>query len=423
MLAQAEEELEEDSAFGSNRSTPGTPGSGDSPTQSSQRLLGKARQWAEPDQEVEEEEGVASWASVRMQGDRKRQEDERESGLLTRRSEVWDGPLQLRWPLPLPSPPQLDSFSRHFESIVESHRAKGTSFSSLDSWDLLLSPAHTFSFDLSTLTPYIQAQGREGPRQKMDLSFAPLVEPVVSGLDETLRSETLPTVRAGLNGGGGAKDDLIPRMRPRRERESWRRANSRDDVHKADSASSLQGSSRERPRPPQEEVEGGRALGSGNALLNGTKADLQAAKRLAKRLYNLDGFRRSDVTPQLSGSNEFSRMVADEYLSYFDFRGLSIDRALRAFLKEFALIGETQERERVLCHFSKRFLQCNPDTTDEDSIHTLTCAVMLLNTDLHGPNIGKRMSCSQFIANLEGLNGGKDLPPGAAEGAVQLHQE
>ncbi|XP_059929225.1 PH and SEC7 domain-containing protein 1-like [Gadus macrocephalus] len=125
MLAQAEEELEEDSAFGSNRSTPGTPGSGDSPTQNSQRLLGKARQWAEPDQEVEEEEGVASWASVRMQGDRKRQEDERESGLLTRRSEVWDGPLQLRWPLPLPSPPQLDSFSRHFESIVESHRAKG----------------------------------------------------------------------------------------------------------------------------------------------------------------------------------------------------------------------------------------------------------------------------------------------------------
>ena len=88
MLAQAEEELEEDSAFGSNRSTPGTPGSGDSPTQSSQRLLGKARQWAEPDQEVEEEEGVASWASVRMQGDRKRQEDERESGLLTRRSDT-----------------------------------------------------------------------------------------------------------------------------------------------------------------------------------------------------------------------------------------------------------------------------------------------------------------------------------------------
>lgn len=34
----------------------------------------------------------------------------------------------------------------------------------------------------------------------------------------------------------------------------------------------------------------------------------------------------------------------------------------RAFLKEFALMGETQERERVLSHFSKRYLQCNPNT-------------------------------------------------------------
>lgn len=34
----------------------------------------------------------------------------------------------------------------------------------------------------------------------------------------------------------------------------------------------------------------------------------------------------------------------------------------RAFLREFALMGETQERERVLAHFSRRYLQCNPNT-------------------------------------------------------------
>ncbi|KAI4807253.1 hypothetical protein KUCAC02_027075 [Chaenocephalus aceratus] len=44
-----------------------------------------------------------------------------------------------------------------------------------------------------------------------------------------------------------------------------------------------------------------------------------------------------------------------------------------------------------------------------DAVHTLTCAVMLLNTDLHGQNIGKRMSCTQFISNLEGLNDGQDF--------------
>ncbi|MEQ2190028.1 hypothetical protein GOODEAATRI_031309, partial [Goodea atripinnis] len=40
--------------------------------------------------------------------------------------------------------------------------------------------------------------------------------------------------------------------------------------------------------------------GSDEVLTNGLKPDLQAAKRLAKRLYNLDGFRKSDVARHLS---------------------------------------------------------------------------------------------------------------------------
>uniref|UniRef100_A0A8C7L5S4 PH and SEC7 domain-containing protein 1-like n=1 Tax=Oncorhynchus kisutch TaxID=8019 RepID=A0A8C7L5S4_ONCKI len=162
---------------------------------------------------------------------------------------------------------------------------------------------------------------------------------------------------------------------------------------------------------PQQDVGERLALGSTEALANGNKADLQAAKRLAKHLFNLDGFRKSDVARHLSKNNEFSRMVGEEYLSYFNFSGLTIDQALRAFLREFALMGETQERERVLAHFSRRYLQCNPNAIpSEDSVHTLTCALMLLNTDLHGHNIGKKMSVLQFIGNLEGLNNGKDFP-------------
>lgn len=74
-------------------------------------------------------------------------------------------------------------------------------------------------------------------------------------------------------------------------------------------------------------------------------------------------------------------------------------------------MGETQERERVLAHFSQRYFQCNPGAlSSEDGAHTLTCALMLLNTDLHGHNIGKRMTCGDFIGNLEGLNEGGDFP-------------
>lgn len=42
-------------------------------------------------------------------------------------------------------------------------------------------------------------------------------------------------------------------------------------------------------------------LSSSDTLTNGGRhADVAAAKRLAKRLYNLDGFRKSDVAPHLS---------------------------------------------------------------------------------------------------------------------------
>lgn len=41
-------------------------------------------------------------------------------------------------------------------------------------------------------------------------------------------------------------------------------------------------------------------LGSNDTLTSSNRADLEAAKRLAKRLYNLDGFRKCDVARHLS---------------------------------------------------------------------------------------------------------------------------
>ena len=120
---------------------------------------------------------------------------------------------------------------------------------------------------------------------------------------------------------------------------------------------------------------------------------------------------RSYIKRILIFSNEFSRVVADEYLKYFLFERMTLDESLRMFLKQFSLSGETQERERVLVHFSKRFLDCNPGTfNSQDAVHTLTCAIMLLNTDLHGQNIGRKMTCSEFIDNLSELNDGENFP-------------
>ena len=41
--------------------------------------------------------------------------------------------------------------------------------------------------------------------------------------------------------------------------------------------------------------------------------DIPSANRLAKRLYNLEGFRKTDISRHLSKNNDFSKAVAEEY--------------------------------------------------------------------------------------------------------------
>jgi len=139
--------------------------------------------------------------------------------------------------------------------------------------------------------------------------------------------------------------------------------------------------------------------------------DRPSALRLAKRLYHLTGFRKSDVSRHLYKKNDFSTLVAEEYLKFFDFSEDTLDSALRKFLGQFSLYGETQERERVLAHFSQRFMECNPGSfNSDDACHTLTCAIMLLHSDLHSKNVRRRMTCQEFIENLNELNDGDNFP-------------
>ncbi|PAA88556.1 hypothetical protein BOX15_Mlig006119g1 [Macrostomum lignano] len=139
-------------------------------------------------------------------------------------------------------------------------------------------------------------------------------------------------------------------------------------------------------------------------------ADREAARRLAKRLFLLEGFRHTDVAKHLSRKNDFNTLVGEEYAALFDFSDDTLDTALRKFLSRFCLQGETADQERVLLHFAKSYLRCNPDSyPTADSCHTLACALLLLNKDLHGA-IGQRMTSQQFIDNLANLNEGQNYP-------------
>ncbi|NXO81184.1 PSD1 protein, partial [Sitta europaea] len=271
----------------------------------------------------------------------------------------------------------MDSFSKHFETIMESHRAKGTSYTSLDSIDILSSPARThgtfFTFDLPTLTPEIQGKIRDSAKV-IEENFAPLahLEPdsgTSSATDApwTEREEEWGRRRKGTQHSPCHSEDNFGTPLASNTRLTWSVPS-----HCSDRPQSQQISDSESEMDCVEQL----ALGSTDTLSNGHKADLEAAKRLAKRLYNLDGFKKADVARHLGKNNEFSRMVAGEYLKFFVFTGMSLDQALRSFLKELALMGETQERERVLAHFSQRYYECNPNAISSEDGSQATCAIL-----------------------------------------------
>ncbi|XP_062410966.1 PH and SEC7 domain-containing protein 1 isoform X2 [Sardina pilchardus] len=329
-----------------------------------------------------------------------------------------------------------DVFSSQFESIVESDRLRSTLYSSLDSLDALSSadddpdPEPSFTFDLP-LTPMIQQRLKEsghfldgvapdfgrqevlsvtatGKSGKGALEVTTSFVDVTDSADRTsvsTETETASSRHSSDNSSGSVANGVVENTG--QDSKDWLQGCLRSD---ADLKEALSGwdsdmGSTERLKDSND------ALHNSSGGSGGNRGDQEAARRLARRLYHLEGFRRSDVAKHLGKNNEFSKMVAEEYLTFFEFTGMTLDQSLRTFLKAFALMGETQERERVLIHFSNRYYQCNPSIiASQDGVHCLTCALMLLNTDLHGHNIGKKMTCQEFINNLDGLNEGQDFP-------------
>ncbi|CAL2042123.1 unnamed protein product [Caenorhabditis brenneri] len=125
------------------------------------------------------------------------------------------------------------------------------------------------------------------------------------------------------------------------------------------------------------------------------------ASQIARKLYELKSCTSTDVADKLNEQNDFSFLILVKYLELFQFSTTRIDAALREFLSRVELRGESSARERLLRVFSARYLECNPSIFESlDEVHTLTCALLLLNSDLHGPNTGKKMTSRDFITNI-----------------------
>ncbi|XP_015188681.1 PREDICTED: IQ motif and SEC7 domain-containing protein 1 isoform X5 [Polistes dominula] len=113
--------------------------------------------------------------------------------------------------------------------------------------------------------------------------------------------------------------------------------------------------------------------------------------------------------------NTFNMAVLEYFSQELDLSGMQVDVALRKFQAYFRMPGEAQKIERLMEVFSQRYCQCNPDVVSRlrsaDTVFVLAFAIIMLNTDLHTPNLKpeRRMRLDDFVKNLRGIDDCGDI--------------
>ncbi|KAG8933355.1 hypothetical protein FRC01_009680, partial [Tulasnella sp. 417] len=135
-----------------------------------------------------------------------------------------------------------------------------------------------------------------------------------------------------------------------------------------------------------------------------TEEDLPArAKSLADRCWREDEtFKaREKIAEWLGGSGAVNKQALSYYMDHFDFKGYRLDNAFRHLCGKLYLKAETQQVDRILEQFGRRYWDCNPGNIfgNPSVVHSVAYSLLLLNTDLHIADIASHMSRGQFVRN------------------------
>ncbi|KAL1748693.1 hypothetical protein HDZ31DRAFT_29171 [Schizophyllum fasciatum] len=190
-------------------------------------------------------------------------------------------------------------------------------------------------------------------------------------------------------------------------------------------------------RLPRERRSSTRIMGSPDLLRSGSMASVpyqrkssqgesmetadmdQRGKELAMRCWNEDEefLAKEKIAEWLGGqcvyhleplpsadhqhSGLINKVALRHYMSNFDFSNLRLDMAFRRLCSKLFLKAETQQVDRILEEFSRRYWECNPNTVygSANIVHAVAYSLLLLNTDLHVADLATRMSRNQFVRN------------------------
>lgn len=132
---------------------------------------------------------------------------------------------------------------------------------------------------------------------------------------------------------------------------------------------------------------------------------------IAKFLLETEGLDKAVIGEYLGEGSEECIAIMHAFVDYMDFTNMSFVDAMRMFLQAFRLPGEAQKIDRFMLKFAERYIMGNPDVlSNAEAAYVLSYSVILLNTDLHSPQIKNRMTLENFIMNNSGIDDGKDIP-------------
>ncbi|GAA5877623.1 hypothetical protein JCM3774_005361 [Rhodotorula dairenensis] len=104
--------------------------------------------------------------------------------------------------------------------------------------------------------------------------------------------------------------------------------------------------------------------------------------------------------------------VLRAFMQLMDFEGKIICDAMRELLEAFRLPGESQQINRITETFAEVYFATKPaEIRSQDATYVLAYSVIMLNTDLHNPQVRKRMDLEAYSRNLRGVNDNQDFAP------------
>ncbi|PCH43866.1 hypothetical protein WOLCODRAFT_138645 [Wolfiporia cocos MD-104 SS10] len=126
-------------------------------------------------------------------------------------------------------------------------------------------------------------------------------------------------------------------------------------------------------------------------------------KELAARCWAEDEefLPKDKIAEWLGGQSLINKTALRYYIDNFDFSNMRLDFAFRKLCGKLYLKAETQQVDRILEEFARRFFECNPTSIlgSASVVHAVTYSLLLLNTDLHVADLVTRMSRGQFVRN------------------------